>query len=148
MTDNEHPDGRLNGHHNGRQNGGRVDGPSKRTTVLDSPRPGLQSGLQSGLHPGDERHFGWLATDVARLMRTVFDRRVRTLGLTRPQWLALVRLKRRPGVSQSELADMMEIEKAPAGSFQRGRTRMRRLFWGALLRYGGAACTSAIARFG
>jgi len=63
----------------------------------------------------DDRHFGWLTTDVARLMRTVFDRRVKTLGLTRPQWLALVRLKRRPGASQSELADLMEIEKAPAG---------------------------------
>ena len=63
----------------------------------------------------DERFFGWLAADVARLMRTVFDRRVRALGLTRPQWLALVRLKRQPGASQSELADLMEIEKAPAG---------------------------------
>ncbi|HEX4892806.1 MAG TPA: MarR family transcriptional regulator [Hyphomicrobiaceae bacterium] len=63
----------------------------------------------------DERQFGWLTTDVARLMRTVFDRRVKALGLTRPQWLALVRLQRRPGASQSELADMMEIEKAPAG---------------------------------
>jgi DNA-binding MarR family transcriptional regulator len=62
-----------------------------------------------------ERHFGWLVTDVSRLMRTVFDRRVKATGLTRPQWLALVRLKRRPGASQSELADMMEIEKAPAG---------------------------------
>ncbi|MFV0297901.1 MAG: MarR family winged helix-turn-helix transcriptional regulator [Hyphomicrobiaceae bacterium] len=62
-----------------------------------------------------DRHFGWLATDVARLMRTVFDRRVKTLGLTRPQWLALTRLKRRAGASQSELAEMMEIEKAPAG---------------------------------
>lgn len=48
-------------------------------------------------------------------MRTVFDRRVRSLGLTRPQWLALTRLHRRPGASQSELADVMEIEKAPAG---------------------------------
>lgn len=63
----------------------------------------------------DERHFGWLTADVSRLMRTVFDRRVRALGLTRPQWLVLVRVKRRPGASQSELADMMEIEKAPAG---------------------------------
>jgi len=59
--------------------------------------------------------FGWLAADVSRLMRTIFDRRVRQLGLTRPQWLALVRVQRRPGASQSELADMMEMEKAPAG---------------------------------
>ena len=69
----------------------------------------------SVLDETDERHFGWLATDVARLMRTVFDRRVKALGLTRPQWLVLVRLNRNPGASQSELADMMEIEKAPAG---------------------------------
>ena len=63
----------------------------------------------------DIRYFGWITADVSRLMRTVFDRRVRSLGLTRTQWLALVRLHRRPGASQSELADMMEIEKAPAG---------------------------------
>lgn len=62
-----------------------------------------------------ERNFGWLNTDVARLMRTVFDRRVKALEITRPQWLAIVRLKRRPGASQSELAEMMEIERAPAG---------------------------------
>jgi MarR family transcriptional regulator for hemolysin len=63
----------------------------------------------------DVRYFGWVTADVSRLMRTVFDRRVRRLGLTRPQWLALTRLDRRPGASQSELADTMEIEKAPAG---------------------------------
>lgn len=63
----------------------------------------------------DVRYFGWITADVSRLMRTVFDRRVRSLGLTRTQWLALVRVHRQPGASQSELADMMEIEKAPAG---------------------------------
>lgn len=62
-----------------------------------------------------DRTVGWLTTDVARLMRTVFDRRVKALGITRPQWLALRRLTRSPGASQSELADMMEIERAPAG---------------------------------
>src|SRR4051794_518799 len=60
-------------------------------------------------------HLGFMISDVARLMRTVFDRRVRKLGLTRAQWLALTRLHRRPGASQSELADMMEVEKATAG---------------------------------
>ncbi len=74
-----------------------------------------ESSDQAHTNPNDQRHIGWLVTDVARMMRTVFDRRVRTLGLTRPQWLALIRLKRRPGCSQSELADMMEIEKAPLG---------------------------------
>jgi DNA-binding MarR family transcriptional regulator len=40
---------------------------------------------------------------------------VRKLRLTRAQWLVLTRLHRRPGASQSELADMMEVEKATAG---------------------------------
>lgn len=69
----------------------------------------------AGSAANDELHVSWLVTDTARLMRTVFDRRAKVLGLTRPQWLAIVSLHRRPGASQSELADMMEIEKAPAG---------------------------------
>ncbi len=62
-----------------------------------------------------ERYIGYLISDVARLLRTVFDRRVRHLGVTRVQWLALTRLDRRPGASQSDVADMLEIEKATAG---------------------------------
>jgi len=63
----------------------------------------------------DERHIGFLISDVARLMRTAFDRRVRRLDLTRSQWLVINRLHRRPGATQSELADMLEVEKATAG---------------------------------
>ena len=63
----------------------------------------------------DERHIGFLVSDVARLMRTAFDRRVRKLGLTRSQWLVINRLHRHPGVTQSELAEMLEVEKATAG---------------------------------
>jgi len=63
----------------------------------------------------DERYLGFLITDCGRLQRTVFDRRVRALGLTRSQWLVLRRLDRNPGAAQSELADMLEVEKATAG---------------------------------
>lgn len=63
----------------------------------------------------DERHIGFLISDVSRLMRTAFDRRVRGLGLTRSQWLVFNRLHRRPGATQSELAEMLEVEKATAG---------------------------------
>jgi len=65
--------------------------------------------------PNTDEYIGVMISDVARLLRTVFDRRVRRLGLTRAQWLVLTRLHRRPGASQSELADMMEVEKASAG---------------------------------
>ena len=65
--------------------------------------------------PNTDEFAGAMIADVARLLRTAFDRRVRKLGLTRAQWLGLTRLYRRPGASQSEFADMMEIEKATAG---------------------------------
>ena len=63
----------------------------------------------------DDGYIGYLISDVARLLRTVFDRRVRAMGLTRGQWLVLTRLYRRPGASQTELADMLEIDRASAG---------------------------------
>ena len=65
--------------------------------------------------PNTEKHIGVVISDVARMLRTVFDRRVRRLGLTRAQWLVLTRLHRAPGASQSELAEMMEVERASAG---------------------------------
>ncbi len=63
----------------------------------------------------DERYFGFLVSDVARLLRTEFDRRVRDFGLTRSQWLALTRIYRQPGCTQSELAETLEMERGPAG---------------------------------
>jgi DNA-binding MarR family transcriptional regulator len=67
------------------------------------------------LGPDDDEYIGYVLSDVARLIRTVFDRRVRDIGLTRAQWLVLTRLYRRPGASQTELADMLEIDRASAG---------------------------------
>jgi MarR family transcriptional regulator for hemolysin len=61
------------------------------------------------------RNFGYLVNDVARLMRTVYDRRVRTLGLTRSQWWVLNHLFRHPGATQSELAAILEVERATLG---------------------------------
>jgi DNA-binding MarR family transcriptional regulator len=67
-------------------------------------------------NPVDERRtIGFLIADVARLMRSAFDRRVRRIGLTRSQWQVLSLLHRRPGLSQSELAEMLEVERASAG---------------------------------
>ena len=65
--------------------------------------------------PNTDDFIGVVISDVARLLRTAFDRRVRALGITRAQWLVLTRLHRHPGVSQSELADLMEVERASAG---------------------------------
>lgn len=62
-----------------------------------------------------DRNFGLILHDVARLMRTNFDRRVRSLGLTRSQWWVLTHLYRQDGLTQTELADLMEIERPSLG---------------------------------
>jgi DNA-binding MarR family transcriptional regulator len=61
------------------------------------------------------RNFAFILYDVARLMRTTFDRRVRSLGFTRSQWWVLNHLFRNDGVTQSELAVILEVEKASLG---------------------------------
>ena len=61
------------------------------------------------------RNFGFLLNDVARLMRVAYDRRVRELRLTRSQWWVLTHLFRADGVTQSELAETLEIEKPTLG---------------------------------
>ncbi len=51
-----------------------------------------------------------LIHDVARLMRTRADARARAYGMTRAQWMILVRLNSLPGMSQNELAALVEVE--------------------------------------
>jgi MarR family transcriptional regulator for hemolysin len=58
-----------------------------------------------------EESFGFILSDISRLARNEFDRRVRELGVTRAQWLVLLHLARRPGCTQSELADAMQMQK-------------------------------------
>src|SRR5262245_45023348 len=50
-----------------------------------------------------------LLYDVARHMRTHADQMGRGLGLTRAQWIILVRLARQPDLSQNELAAAAEV---------------------------------------
>ena len=62
-----------------------------------------------------ERNFGFLVHDVARLMRMNYDRRVKKLGLTRSQWWVITNLYRNDGLTQSELAETLDIERASLG---------------------------------
>lgn len=48
--------------------------------------------------------------DVARIMRTRADQRAKCTGMTRAQWVILVWLERNPGLSQNELAALVEVE--------------------------------------
>jgi DNA-binding MarR family transcriptional regulator len=49
-------------------------------------------------------------SDVARRMRTLADARARSHGMTRAQWMILVWLDRQPGMSQNEMAALIEVE--------------------------------------
>ena len=62
-----------------------------------------------------DRNFGFILNDVSRLMRTTFDRRAKSIGLTRSQWWVLTHLYRRDGLVQAELAEILEIERPTLG---------------------------------
>lgn len=53
--------------------------------------------------------------DVARLMRTRFDRWARDYGMTRAQGIILARLARQPGMTQNEMAGLCEVEPITIG---------------------------------
>ena len=57
-----------------------------------------------------QRDLLFLLHDVARLMRIDADKRARAQGMTRAQWGILVWLERQPGISQKELAELLEVE--------------------------------------
>ena len=59
--------------------------------------------------------FVYLMQDITRHMRTHFDRRATALALTRAQWRALKTIRRSEGLSQTELADALDMEPIPVG---------------------------------
>jgi MarR family transcriptional regulator, transcriptional regulator for hemolysin len=67
----------------------------------------------------EERPFrlGSLIHDVSRLRRTVVDKALRPLGVTRSQWWVLSSLSRysREGMMQSELSRSMDVGKVTLG---------------------------------
>src|SRR5688572_12600165 len=76
--------------------------------------------------PAFENSLGFILSDISRLARAEFDRRVRELRLTRAQWLVLVHLARRPGCTQSELADSLQMQKI---TVSRHAARLLRAGW-------------------
>ena len=54
--------------------------------------------------------FAFSLNDVARMLRTYADYKARQFGITRAQWVVLVRLDRFEGLKQSELAEMLDLK--------------------------------------
>jgi MarR family transcriptional regulator, transcriptional regulator for hemolysin len=60
--------------------------------------------------PNMKREILFQLSDVARSMRTYFDQRAREHGITRAQWTVLTRLDRQEGMTQAEMAEVLEIQ--------------------------------------
>jgi DNA-binding MarR family transcriptional regulator len=58
----------------------------------------------------DEPDLLFLIYDTARLLRIDGDKRARQHGMSRAQWIILIWLRRQPGLSQKELAELVEVE--------------------------------------
>ena len=62
-----------------------------------------------------ERELGFALNDVARLLKTYANQRVRELNMTRSQWAVLVRLQRCEGFKQNELAEALDLAPISLG---------------------------------
>jgi MarR family transcriptional regulator for hemolysin len=62
-----------------------------------------------------DHDFLFLLYDLAQTMRTFADQRARMSGMTRAQWAILARLERQPGLSQSEMAALADVEPITVG---------------------------------
>jgi MarR family transcriptional regulator for hemolysin len=56
------------------------------------------------------REILFTISDVGRLLRTYADQKARLHGMTRAQWAVLLRLERREGLKQSDLAEDLDIQ--------------------------------------
>ena len=63
----------------------------------------------------DQDRLVFLLEELTRRLRRTFDTSVEQFGLTRTQWRALAYLYRTPGMTQTELAGQLELERASIG---------------------------------
>ena len=62
----------------------------------------------------DQPDLLFLLHDLARHLRLEGDRRAAAHGMTRAQWVTLMWIERQPGLSQKELAELLEVEPITA----------------------------------
>lgn len=86
-------------------------GRSRKAAARGSSAPELEPGLEL------ETLITWAIGDLQRLLTRSMDRRFRAAGLpfSRAQQRVLFVVHRMPGLTQTELADLIEAEKAPLG---------------------------------
>lgn len=58
-----------------------------------------------------EEGFGFLVHDIARQITTALDERLKPYQLTRSNWRAVLYIWRTPGISQTELSEILDISR-------------------------------------
>jgi len=71
-------------------------------------------GPRNGFLP-DSDEFVFLMEEVSRKLRRRFDAAMARFELTRTQWRALAYIYRTPGITQTDLAKCLELERASVG---------------------------------
>ncbi len=71
--------------------------------------------MEAMQHSSRSLGLGYLVADLSRLFGRVFDRRAAHLDLTRVQWRALKRIHQNEGMTQSALADVLDMEPIAVG---------------------------------
>ena len=83
--------------------------------------PALEYGMPNAPATNDphtvdwELRLGFLIHDVSRLRRSAFDRCLKPLNVTRSQWWVLAYLSREDGMTQSQLAEELDLGKVAVG---------------------------------
>ncbi len=131
VQDEGEQDVSMSGHHDsepgsGQPGDGQTPGPD--TPMADTPTAdgttmdgATADGATADLADADlaeaevERLVGALIDDVHRVLTRIFDRRMARLEMTRAQWRVLTFLIRQDGMTQSALAELLEMERAPLG---------------------------------
>lgn len=82
----------------------------RMATDLDHDKAEAASSFLTGTD-----RLAFLLEEVTRRLRRKFDASVEQFGLTRTQWRTLAYLYRSPGLTQTQLAKRLELERASIG---------------------------------
>src|SRR5882724_821465 len=84
--------------------------------MVGHPDPRPMATTPADPHSTDwELRLGFLIHDVSRLRRSAFDRCLKPLNVTRSQWWVLAYLSREDGMTQSQLAEELDLGKVAVG---------------------------------
>lgn len=83
-------------------------------TIMTTKTATMSANAQDGfLNKTDE--FAFLLEEVPRVLRKAFDESIAQFGLSRTQWRTLAYLIKTEGMTQTELANCLELERATIG---------------------------------